>query len=163
MTDITGRRGEMLRALIVSARKDPGRWPGFPKGLTQAQLAQRAGISQVYLRQIENAHGSAATSVSASTLAALCAECSVDPVLIRALGFADVADQMDAAMMLKTNEIPDEVINDAPGTEEYLRATPGLTPEQAELLVDVVRQLGRTEPLGTEIWTRRSARKRRRS
>jgi transcriptional regulator with XRE-family HTH domain len=48
MTDI----GPRLRALIIHARKDPGQW-GKSKGLSQAELAAKAGTSQVWLRQIE--------------------------------------------------------------------------------------------------------------
>lgn len=161
MTDITGLRGRHLRTLIKSARKDGKRWAGegFPRGLSQKEVANRIGKSQIWVRQIESAY---VDSAPATTIASMCYALGIDSVLVRAIGFPDVADAIDAIVMMRESEIPDYVLEAPrlPTWEEHLRATPDLTEAQKELLVDAVRQMGRMEPLGQEIWTRRSARRR---
>jgi transcriptional regulator with XRE-family HTH domain len=143
MTNITGRPGDRLRALIRSARKDPERW-NKPRGLTQRELALMIGLSQVWVRQIECGY---VQSAPAGTLASICYRLRIDVAYVRELGFTDVADAVDAMMML------DQVL---PTTEGHLRATPGLTDDQRELLVVAARALRREEPLGGDIWRSRA-------
>lgn len=147
--------GPELRALIVRARKDPGRWNGGTKGLSQQALAdlvtQSTGVplSQVWLRQIETGYTGTAR---ADTLGNILITLRIDPVLVRKIGYSDVADAMEASIMLTDNEVPDHLLMSA---EEHLRDTPGLDGRQKELLVDALREIRRQEPLGKDIWRRR--------
>lgn len=145
MTDITGRRGARLRALIRAARRDPERWDK-PKGLTQRELALMIGRSQVWVRQIESGY---VPSAPADTLASICYRLRIDVAYVRELGFTDVADAVDAMTML-------DQVHVLPTTEDHLRATPGLTDDQREQLVIAARDLRREEPLGQDIWRGRS-------
>ena len=156
MTDI----GPQLRRLIIAARKDPKRW-GKPRGLSQVELAKKAGTSQVWLRQIETGY---APSASAGTLGTICYVLEINPVIVRTMGYEDVADAIDACIMLRENAIPDHLI-DRPErrktAEEHIRKTPGITEEQKRLLVDALHAIRRQEPLGRELWRRRGDKRRR--
>lgn len=148
MTEI----GADLRALIIKARKDPERW-GKPRGLSQTELAAKAGISPVWLRQIETGY---TPTAKADTLGTIMYVLEVRPDLLRTLGYPDVAASVEAEWMLHENAIPDHVINNtnrrAQETEEYLREAPGLTRKEREFLVQALRDLRREEPLGKDMW-----------
>lgn len=98
---------EDLRALIAGARRDPLHW-GKPGGLSQETVASRAGYSAIWLRQIESGR---AETASPELLGAICYALDIDSVLLRALGYGDVALAVDVCVMLRENEISDELIN----------------------------------------------------
>lgn len=149
-----------LRALIIRARKDPERW-GKARGLSQAELALKAGTSQVWLRQIETGY---TKSAKADTLGNICYVLGIDPVIVRLRGYEDVADAIDACIMLRENAIPDHLIDNDPhprSAEDHIRRTPGTTEQEKNLLVDALHAIRRQEPLGQELWRRRGTGRRR--
>lgn len=149
MSDI----GPRLRALIIHARKDPGRWKK-PKGLSQAELAGKVGISQIWLRQIETGYKRTAR---ADTLGRICFVLEIEPDVIRRASFADagdghpqyeeIADAVDAALLLADN-------HDRGATENYLRETPGVSDAERDFLVEALRMIRREEPFGKDLWRR---------
>lgn len=145
MTEI----GPKLRALIIHARKDPSKW-GKRKGLSQAELAAKAGTSQVWLRQIETGYTQTA---KADTLGNICYVLGIDPDMIRGVGYPEVADSMEASMMLQEHTLPEH--SDHESAERYVRGTPGLTDDQKALLVDALRMIRQQEPLGQDLWRAR--------
>jgi transcriptional regulator with XRE-family HTH domain len=151
MTDI----GPDLRALIVKARKDPVRW-GKPHGLSQSELAQKAGISAVWLRQIETGY---TPTAKADTLGTIMYILEIRPDLLRTIGYPDVADSVEAEYMIHEDAIPDHIINNPDRryrqAEQHLKATPGITREEREFLVQALGALRREEPLGADMWRRR--------
>lgn len=147
--------GSDLRNLIRRYRTDRERW-GKPHGLSQREAALRIGKSQVWWRQIETGYVPTAPAV---TLADMCDMLGIDTELIRALAYVDVADAMDAIAMARSNEIPDHLVDDpmSPVRDpfDHIKATPGVSEQEVELLLDTLRQLrGRVEPLGRDIWRR---------
>lgn len=153
MTEI----GSELRALIIRARKDPSRWTGKRKGLSQQELAdlvtRTTGVtlSQVWLRQIETGYTQTA---KADTLANILATLRIDPLLVRKIGYGDVADSMEATIMLASNVIPARL---AATTEQYLMETPGLTEDEKDMLVEALHEIRREEPIGRDLWRRKRA------
>lgn len=148
MTEI----GPKLRALIVHARKDP-KW-GKPKGLSQQELAAKAGTSQVWLRQIETGYTNTA---KADTLGNICYVLGIDPDLIRAIGYPDVADSIEASRMLTEHTLPEH--SDHEPAELHIRGTPGLTEREKALLVDALHAIRQQEPIGQDLWRAKKRRK----
>lgn len=134
--------GDGLRALLVQARRDPERW-GKRHGLSQSALATRAGVSAIWLRQIETGQ---AQSASADTLGRICYELEIDAIIVKGIGYYDVAAAIDACVMLKEKAIPDHLIDNPPrrSAEDHVRNTPGTTPRQRTLLLkaltDILKQ-----------------------
>ena len=142
-----------LRALIIRARKNPERW-GKKKGLSQDEAARRAGTSQVWLRQIETGY---TRTAKADTLGSIAFTLGIPSRVIRALGYQDVADAIDAAELL-TELDPGERMPPYPQeteAETHLNLTPGLTDDEKQQLVDALRELRHLEPLGQELWRRK--------
>lgn len=139
-----------LRALIIRARKDPDRW-GKKKGLSQDEAATRAGTSQVWLRQIETGY---TRTAKADTLGNIAVALGIQSRIIRALGYSDVADAVDAAELLKELS-PEERMPDLMEAEQHLQTTPGLTIEEKRQLVEALRDLRHSEPIGQELWRRK--------
>lgn len=156
MTDI----GADLRSLIKRARRDPERW-GKPRGLSQAELAAKVGMSQVWLRQIETGY---TPTAKADTLGNIMYVLDVSPDLLRTLGYGDVADAVDANIMLKENAIPDHIINNMDRrykiAETHIKEIPGITREEKEFLIDALHELRGEEPLGHDMWRRKPGKKR---
>lgn len=128
MTAITSE----LRALIRTARRH--------EGLSRAELAMKAGVSEIRLRQIENGY---ASSARPDTLGALCYAAGIEPMLLRVRKYVDVAEAVEASIMLQENAIPDHLIDshdDAATAEAYLRSTPGTTRREQDLLVAALHQ-----------------------
>jgi hypothetical protein len=141
MTEIN----DYLRSLLRAARRDPGRWKGRPRGLSQPELAGRIpGVTAIWLRQIETGTGSG-TSADADTLGRICYELEIDSDLLRGIGYPDVAAAVDAYVMLKENAIPDHLLDNPPSrsAEEYLKGTPGMTAKKRKLLIEAFRQIER--------------------
>ena len=133
MTDVN----EQLRALLIGARKDPERW-GKPRGLSQAQLADKADVSAIWLRQIETGQ---AESASADLLGRIFYELEIDSIIVGAIGYPDVAAAIDACVMIRENAIPDHVIDNPrkmrkKSPEEHLKGTPGITAREKKLLIE---------------------------
>lgn len=136
--------GADLRALIIRARRDPERW-GKPRGLSQAELAARAGTSEVWLRQIETGQ---ASSASADTLGCICYELGIDSLILHALGYADVAGAIDASVMLKESAIPEHLTEAVRviSPEEHIRGTPGISARGKRRLVEVLHEIQGQQP-----------------
>jgi transcriptional regulator with XRE-family HTH domain len=143
--------GSDLRNLIRRFRRDPDRW-GTKRGLSQAQAAAKIGISQVWWRQIENGY---TPSASATTLADMCFMLGIETALIRALGYVDVAEAMDAIVMARHSALVEHARPRDP--EAHIMATPGLDDEEIDVLIQTLRVMRRTEPLGPDVWHRRKA------
>lgn len=159
MTSPKAELDEHIRNLIIRHRRDPQRW-GKKHGLTQREAADAVGISVVWWRQIETGY---TPSAGITTLADMCDFLGIDPTLLRALGYGQVADAMDAIVMMRENAIPDHVIDESRSrprhAEAHLRATPGLEKDEADTLVSVYRALRdghgkRGDFVGKEIWRR---------
>lgn len=149
------RAGRDLRRVIKSARKDSARW-GKRGGLTQVEAADKAGISQAWWRQIETGYTDKADP---STIGDMCEMLSISSAQVRGLGEWVVADAMEGIEMVRTDTIPDRVIDNSASqreTEDHIRATPGLAKKEADALIELLRMSrGREEPLGADIWHRR--------
>lgn len=138
---------DRLRRIIRSYRTNPARW-GTPRGLTQAQAAARAGISEVWWRSVELAYGSA-RFVSPQRLAAMCTAVEIESFVLRGLGYMDVADLMDG--------IDNSGWDDEERTKAHILATPGLNEEEKDVLLQALKAARaiRTEPMGQDGWQRR--------
>lgn len=150
--------GDDLRAVIKRARTNPVRW-GRPDGLRQEDLAEMTNRSTVWIRQIESGYKDKA---SANVLGNICYALGIDADYLRGLGYPDiadiVADCVDAAILLReTQTTPGGKPQGQASTEQYLRNTPGLTDDQREQLVEALRDIKRTEPIGRDLWRRRGA------
>jgi transcriptional regulator with XRE-family HTH domain len=148
------RAGKRLRDVIKSARKDPQRW-GKRGGLTQTEAAAKVGISHVWWRQIETGYTDKANPY---TIGDMCTMLGISIAQVRSLGEKTVADAMEGVDMVRTNTIPNHIINERATqeqTEAHIRATPGLSEKEAEGLIELIRMSrGREEPLGRDIWQR---------
>lgn len=142
--------GEDLRAIIRRARTNPVRW-GRPQGLRQADLAGMTNVSTVWIRQIESGYKHQAR---ASTLGNICYALGIEARYLRDNGYPDIADVVadciEAAILLADGQRPSPDSKD----EAYIRDAPGLTYEEKEQLVETLRDLRKTEPLGKDLWRR---------
>lgn len=131
-----------LRALLRRARKN--RWDGSP-GMTQAELAARCGMSTVWVRQIEN--GTAAYP-DTDTLGVMCYELGIDAIVLKVIGYSDVAGAVDACIMLKEKAIPDHLIDARArmSAEDHIRSIPGITPREGKLLVQALHAIRSKQP-----------------
>lgn len=77
-----------LRGVIKRTRKNPIIWDN-PRGLTQRELADMTGTSQVWIRQIESGYKD---SASPNTLGVICYKLGVKPSWLREREYRDVAD-----------------------------------------------------------------------
>lgn len=143
--------GDDLRGIIKKTRLNPVIW-GSPRGLTQRELADLTGTSQVWIRQIESGYKD---SASPNTLGTICYKLGVDEEWLRIRGYDDVAEIVatykDTDIMLGDGERRQRPSS---ATERHLRTTPGLTTLEKDQLVDALREIRRTEPLGKDIWRR---------
>ena len=135
-----------LRDVLYRARINPVRW-GKPKGLTQQELAEKTGVSAVWIRAIEGGRRTPSTA----TLGNLCFALGIEPLWLRDNGYPEVADVVtdciSAAALLNGNH---------DGAEAYLRDTPDLSDEQKEQLVEAFRNIQKhSKPFGNDIWRRR--------
>jgi transcriptional regulator with XRE-family HTH domain len=155
MTTARTDLGESLPALIRKRRRDAQLW-GKRRGLTQAEAAARVDISPVWWRQIETRYTS---SADPATIASMCASLHISPAEIRECAYREEDAHvrygyLAIADMLETDQVW-QVDGQPPGTEEAIRAAPGLKPEEADLLIDALHQIRRHgEPLGRDIWRR---------
>lgn len=114
-----------LRRLIRLTRKDRAR-------LTQREASDRAGLSEVWWRQIENGHTEYAT---ADTLAAMCDVLDIAPDQLRRLGEDHLAELVEERHELLEPE------GAADAMEAHIMTTPGLTESQRKTLAAMARAL----------------------
>lgn len=140
-----------LRSIILRYRRDPGRWPGHPKGLTQAEAARRAHISTAWWRQIENGYTDSASVV---VVADMCNVLGIEEWIVRDLGYMQIADAMNALAASVDAVIPDHMLDlhakpsprsPAASPEAHIKATPGLDDTQIDLLLQLLEQIRRPE------------------
>lgn len=147
----TGRRlssrpktqiNDELRALLRRARKN--RWDDSP-GMTQAELAARTGVSPIWIRQIETGR---TLYADADTLGVLCYELGIDAIVLKVIGYSDIASAIDACVMLKEKAIPDHLIDARArmSAEDHIRSTPGITPHERKLLVQALHAIRSKQP-----------------
>lgn len=120
---------EDLRTVIRQARRDPARW-GSPKGLSQAEAAARAGISEVWARAIEK-HDHAGAKLE--TIANLCDVLQISPKTARDLNhplLAVAIQELVDARKPKT-------------AEAWIRETPQLDRQEVDLMLEALREVKR--------------------
>lgn len=140
-----------LRSIILRYRRDPERWAGHPKGLTQAEAAKRAHISTAWWRQIETGYAPSAGTV---VLADMCNVLGVEEWIVRELGYVQIADAMNALALSVDAVIPDHMLDpnskrppakSLASPEAHIRATPGLDDTQIDLLLQLLEQIRKPE------------------
>lgn len=94
MTSVT--INDDLRIVLRVVRTSPERW-GRPKGLTQDQAADRAGVSKVLYRNLENGY---TPSTKISTLVDICESLGVDPDVLTTFGYEEVARELRLRVLL---------------------------------------------------------------
>lgn len=132
-------RGEMRRL-----RRHPVKW-GKPRGLTQQELADMAGISPIWVRQVETG----AKGASPNTVGRLCYTLEL-PVkwlrdrryydiayVVAELGNASVTSRDVKVNGFSHNETLPEPVTAA--EQRYLRDAPTLTEDEQEQLIITLR------------------------
>lgn len=146
--------GTDLRKLFWRTRKDKRRWP--PKGLTQQQVAEKIGKSQVWYRQIENGYAQVA---ALDTIADICEFLDIDALTLDALGYNDVAEEVRVRGETAGHEA--RVTEETYQEDNMMIAVPvrdiehKLSRDERRAFAIILRKLGgRDEPLGNEVWRR---------
>lgn len=156
--------GDDLRGEMRRLRRHPLKW-GNPRGLTHQQLADLATnqaqqmfpesgvtVSAIWVRQVE----SGIKGASDNTVGLLCYTLGIPVRWLRARGYDDIADVVAewAAPGVTSHDDTDEPVT---ATEkDYLRNAPDLTGEEAEQLIETLRDMRRQEPFGKNLWRRRA-------
>ena len=146
---------EDLRGVIKRTRENPVLW-NKPRGLSQRELSEKTGTSELTIRSIETGRKKSATP---ATLGNICFALGIDSEWLKLQGYGDVAqvvaDCVEADILLSGTDTGDGDRS----AEQHLRDTPGLTEDEADRLVEIFHQLRRrrTELLGRDIWRRKRA------